>query len=190
MVKVNIFQLLTVAVLQFIINDKTLHSLFSFSRWELNSGQSIDIIKFVKYDTNKRFLCMSVSKCAKMYNMLASTTCKISTATFYKYKSKAVKLQGCIPFRQSCCKKCQNFENVINEAAKYLHGVPHDIDNVIDRTMCPYTGYFSKLPCIFHMCDHCGEAKFQNKLVDLNKQIVRYKKEIHGEVLDHKTERK
>ena len=55
---------------------------------------------------NKRFLCTSVTKCAKMYNMLATTTHKISTATFYKYKPKAVKLQGRIPFRQSCCEKC------------------------------------------------------------------------------------
>ena len=34
MVKVNIFQLLTVCVLQFIINDKTLHLLFSFTHWQ------------------------------------------------------------------------------------------------------------------------------------------------------------
>ena len=52
---------------------------------------------------NKRFLHTSVTKCAKMYNMLATTTRKISTATFYKYKSKTIKLQGHIPFRQSCC---------------------------------------------------------------------------------------
>ena len=36
--KVNILQLLTVVVLQFIMNDKTLHLLFSFIHWELNSG--------------------------------------------------------------------------------------------------------------------------------------------------------
>ena len=47
---------------------------------------------------NKRFLYISVMKCAKMYNMLATTTRKISTATFYKYKPKAVRLEGCIPF--------------------------------------------------------------------------------------------
>ena len=43
--KVNISQLLTVAVLQFIINDKTLHLLFNFIHWELS------IIKFVKYES-------------------------------------------------------------------------------------------------------------------------------------------
>ena len=38
MVKVNILQLLTVYVLQFIINDKTLHLLSSFYHWECRSG--------------------------------------------------------------------------------------------------------------------------------------------------------
>ena len=44
-------------------------------------------------------------------------------------------LQGRIPFRQSCCKKCQNFENITNEAAKYLHGVPHNIGDCIDQSI-------------------------------------------------------
>ena len=38
MVKVNIFQLLTVEVLQFVINDKTLHLLFSFIHWDSYRG--------------------------------------------------------------------------------------------------------------------------------------------------------
>ena len=39
MLKVNILQLLTVYVLQFIIiNDKTLHLLSSFHHWECRSG--------------------------------------------------------------------------------------------------------------------------------------------------------
>ena len=38
MVKVNILQLLTVYVLQFIINDKTLHLLSSSYHWECRSG--------------------------------------------------------------------------------------------------------------------------------------------------------
>ena len=120
---------------------------------------------------NKRFLHTSVMKCAKMYNMLATTTQKISTATFHKYKPKAVKLEGHIPFRQSCCEKCQNFEN---EAAKYLRGMPHEIGDVIDRTMCAYRGYFPKLPCILHTCDNCGEDKYQERLFRFEqRQIVR-----------------
>ena len=38
MVKVNILQLLTVYVLQFLINDKTLHMLSSSYHWECRSG--------------------------------------------------------------------------------------------------------------------------------------------------------
>ena len=38
MVKVNFLQLLTVYVLQFIINDKTLHLLFISYHWECRSG--------------------------------------------------------------------------------------------------------------------------------------------------------
>ena len=37
MVKVNILQLLTVYVLQFVINDKTLHLLLSSYHWECRS---------------------------------------------------------------------------------------------------------------------------------------------------------
>ena len=38
MVKVNNLQWLTVYVLQFVINDKTLHLLFSSYHWECRSG--------------------------------------------------------------------------------------------------------------------------------------------------------
>ena len=38
MVKMNISPLLTVKVLQFVINDKTLHLLFSFIHWDSYSG--------------------------------------------------------------------------------------------------------------------------------------------------------
>ena len=40
MVKVNNLQLLTVYVLQFVINDKTLHLLFSSYHWECRSGST------------------------------------------------------------------------------------------------------------------------------------------------------
>ena len=140
---------------------------------------------------NKRFLRTSVTKCAKMYNMLATTTHKISTATFYKYKPKAAKLLGHIPFRQSCCKKCQNFENVINDAAKYLHGVLHEIGDVIDRTMCAYMGYFPKLPCILCTCDNCGEDKYKERLMDLNRdKLSDTRKRFMIQLWITKTERK
>ena len=54
---------------------------------------------------------------------------------------------------------------MINDAAKYLH----EIGGVIDRTMCAYVGYFPKLPCILRTCDNCGEDKYQERLLDLNR---------------------
>ena len=71
-----------------------------------------------KYE-GKRFLRNSVQKSLKMYNLLHTTTHKISLVTYYWYKPKAVKFQGKIPFRQNCCEKCQNVENIIEQAGKY-----------------------------------------------------------------------
>ena len=51
----------------------------------------------------KRFLIFNLKKCTRMYNMCHDTTRKISAATHHRYKPKPVKLQGHIPFRQSCC---------------------------------------------------------------------------------------
>ena len=110
---------------------------------------------------NKRFMRTSILKSSKMYNLLSSTTRKISTATYYKYKPKAVKLQDHIPFRQSCCERCQNFENVNEQASKYMHNIPHNIGDCIDRSLCTYTGYFLNLQCILQKCDNCGIEKYK-----------------------------
>ena len=56
MVKLNNLQLLTVYVLQFVINDKTLHPLFSSYHWECRSGLDIgmkfhqEVMEIVSYD--------------------------------------------------------------------------------------------------------------------------------------------
>ena len=60
----------------------------------------------------KRFMHTGLAKAHKMYNLLPSTTHKISASTFHKYKPKDIKLQGKIPFRQSCCEKCQNLKTL------------------------------------------------------------------------------
>ena len=80
---------------------------------------------------------------------------------------------------------------MINEAAKLLRGVPHDIGDVIDRTMCHYTGYFPKLPCILCTCDTCSEAKYQSQLVDLNRsKLSDTRKRFMVKIWIRKTERK
>ena len=108
-------------------------------------------------------------KCStRMYNLCQSTTRKISTSTYYHYKPKAVKLQGRIPFRQSCCKRCQNFQNILNEASKYLSGIPNDVGEAIDRSLCEYSGYFPKVGCILHTCKTCSTDVFKSAILHAN----------------------
>ena len=110
----------------------------------------------------------SVKHSARMYNLAESTRRKISISTCYHYKPKAVKLQGCIPFRQSCCEWCQNFENVLNEASKFLSGVPRDVGDAIDKSLCEYSGYFPNLSCILHTCKKCGTDVLKNFILQNN----------------------
>ena len=77
----------------------------------------------------------NIQKSARMYNLADSTRRKISTSTYYQYKPKAVKLQGRIPYRQSCCECCQN---IVQEASKYMSGIPSDIGDCIDHSLCVY----------------------------------------------------
>ena len=116
----------------------------------------------------KRFMHTGLAKAHKMYNLLPSTTGKISASTFYKYKPKAIKLQGKIPFRQSCCEKCQNFENTLEQISKYMQGVPRDVGDCVDASLCHYDGFFPQLTCILHTCEHCGVERFKQKIERLN----------------------
>ena len=80
--------------------------------------------------------------------MCSSTTRKISIATYHRHKPKAVKLRGRIPFMQSCCERCQNFENILHEASMHLKGIPRDVGDCIDRSLCGYSNFFPKILCI------------------------------------------
>ena len=122
----------------------------------------------IKYE-GKCFMRFNVQKSARMYNLADSTRRKISSATYQRYKPKAVKLQGRIPYRKSCCEKCQNFENIVHEASKYISGIPSDIGDCIDCSLCAYTGYFPKLPCILCICKECRTQKFKDSILQTNK---------------------
>ena len=111
----------------------------------------------------KRFMKKSLCKSCKMYNLLAKTTRKVSESTFRKYKPKFIKLQGKIPYRQSCCEVCQNFEFLMASASKFLKGVPNTINGCIDSSMCSYTTYFPKISCALCDCQECGVDKLKNK---------------------------
>ena len=110
-----------------------------------------------KKHAGKRFLRKSLSKSCKMYNMLATTTRKISQSTFRKYKPKHVKLQGKIPFRQSCCEVCQNFEFIMNNASKYLQGVPNMI--VVLTLVCVNMKHFFQTYLVH--CENVQNVEFK-----------------------------
>ena len=117
----------------------------------------------------KRFMRSSMSQIRNMYNLLHSTTRKISLSTLYKYKPKSVKLQGRIPFRQSCCEVCQNFESVISVESKHLQGIPSTLSKCVDSSMCEYNAYFCKFDCALRKCSECGCQKLKEKLFEMNK---------------------
>ena len=139
----------------------------------------------------KRFMRYSLKHSTRMYNLCQSTTRKISTSTYYRYKPKAVKLQGRIPFRQSCCEKCQNFENILNEASKYLSGIPSDVGEAINRSLCEYSGYFPKVSCILRTCKTCGTDVFKNAILRDNADKLKdERKRFLVKLWETKTERK
>lgn len=154
---------------------------------KLEFGQIDSIETFFKSDDSsfplpdkkfagKRFLKRSVFKTCKMYNMLPTTTRKISESTLRKYKPKYVKLQGKIPFRQSCCEVCQNFEFVMNHANKYLNGIPATLDACVDSSLCDYNSYFPKLGCALRTCGECGVDNLKLKLEALNVEKLKDKR--------------
>ena len=120
----------------------------------------------------KRFLRTNIKQCLNMYNVMESTTRKISLSTLYRLRPKQVKLQGSIPLRQACCEKCLNFEIVVKEVVKYLDGGSKDIQVSVDSTLCPYSNFFLNVKCVLHICEHCGTDQLKRKLIEMNQQKV------------------
>ena len=67
--------------------------------------------------------------------------------------------------RQSCCESCLNFENVLQQASKYLKGIPQELNKAIDASMCQYDSYFPKIDCILRKCNACSLDNFKEKLL-------------------------
>ena len=145
------------------LGNSDIHSIWTFFHRD-NVSFPLPNKKFV----GKRFMKRSMARTWKMYNLLPSTTCKIAMSTFRKYRSKQIKLQGKIPFRQSCCEVCQNFEFVIEQGSKYLQGIPRTVDDCVDFSMCSYSGYFPKVACALRNCSDCGVEKLKLHLNTVN----------------------
>ena len=47
-------------------------------------------------------------------------------------------------------------------------GVPVDVGDAIDKSLCQYTGYFPKVDCILHTCNKCGTTPYQNLILQIN----------------------
>ena len=50
-----------------------------------------------------------------------------------------------------------------------MTGIPSDIGDCIDRSLCAYMGYFPNLQCILHICKGCGTKKFKECILQKNK---------------------
>ena len=124
--------------------------------------------------TNIRFFCSSMIR--HIYNMLASTTQKISVAAYYKYRPKNFKLQGKIPYHQSCCKKCKNFDAVVEESNKYMTGISRTLADCVDTSFCDYNTFFPWIECILQKCEKCGTNKLKDTLKQQNSQKFKDKR--------------
>ena len=118
--------------------------------------------------SGKKFLRYSVRKITSMFNLLQTTARNISSSSIYRNIPKHFKLQGKIPLRQSCCEKCQNFENIISIAHKHLSGVPSTMDACVNSALCPYLDFFPNFKCVNGSCTDCGVDSVKQKLLHLN----------------------
>ena len=50
-----------------------------------------------------------------------------------------------------------------------MRNVPCNLGGCVDRTLCPYKGYFPKIECILRKCNTCGTAKFHREILNENK---------------------
>ena len=112
MVKVNNLQLLTISVLQFVINDKTLHLLFSSYHWECRVGPDIDmkfhqeVMEIVSYDSN-------------IENVLVITDHFTRYALAYPSKTQTAKATARILWDNFISDQGRNFESdLITELCK------------------------------------------------------------------------
>ena len=73
------------------------HKLTSSQIQDIQAHYNSDEISFPPLDknfANKMFLRTSITKCRQMYNLLASTTCKISTGTYCYHNWECFKCNG------------------------------------------------------------------------------------------------
>ena len=128
------------------LNTQEIHDI----REHIKSGDVTFPLPDRKY-VDQRFFHNSIKRAQRMYNMLPSTTQKISLSTYCKYRPKNFKLQGKIPFRQSYCERCQNFDNIVQEINKFMLGVPRTLADCVDSSLCDYNTFFPSINSFYEI---------------------------------------
>ena len=49
-----------------------------------------------------------------------------------------------------------------------MKGIPSDVGDAIDNSLCDYEGYFPNITCVLHTCEKCGTDKYKSYLLDVN----------------------
>ena len=49
-----------------------------------------------------------------------------------------------------------------------MRGIPSDVSDAIDNSLCDYEGYFPDITCVLHTCQKCGTEKYKKYLEGVN----------------------
>ena len=49
-----------------------------------------------------------------------------------------------------------------------MRGIPSEVGDAINKSLCEYEGYFPDITCVLHTCEKCGTDKYKNYLLDVN----------------------
>ena len=49
-----------------------------------------------------------------------------------------------------------------------MKGIPADIGDAIDNSLCDYSGYFPDITCVLHTCKKCGTDKYKEMIMAAN----------------------
>ena len=49
-----------------------------------------------------------------------------------------------------------------------MKGIPADVGDAIDKSLCAYDGYFPNIRCILRTCQNYGTAKYKQQILDAN----------------------
>ena len=57
-----------------------------------------------------------------------------------------------------------------------MSGIPSDVGEAIDKSLCEYSGYFPKIDCVTRKCKKCGTQLFKEAILQKNGQRIKDKR--------------